>query len=289
VVISAEILRLVPKWLKPLVAWLTPFRKMQKQARELAGPLVQKRIDHDGEEKEAPKDMIQFLIDSAPDEERTMPQIVERMMSLNMASIHTTTMTITTAICFLAREQEKYVPALRAELREHCIDGKFEKQAVGKLVKLDSFLRECGRVQPLGNISSVRYCRKDFTFSDGMVIPAGSTIATPIKMLHDLDLPDPDAFDGFRYSRLNEDSTGPTKYQMVNTDPTYVLFGHGKHACPGRFLAVMEMKLILATILLEYDIKLIPGTAPKERYFGTARIPDTDFRILMKKLKTSAA
>jgi hypothetical protein len=56
------------------------------------GPFVQERLDTDWEGKEKPKDMIQFLIDSAPDIERTMPQVVERMMTLNMASIHTTTL-----------------------------------------------------------------------------------------------------------------------------------------------------------------------------------------------------
>lgn len=56
------------------------------------GPYVQSRLDMDWDGKERPKDMIQFLIDAAPDVERTMPQIVERMMTLNMASIHTTTM-----------------------------------------------------------------------------------------------------------------------------------------------------------------------------------------------------
>jgi hypothetical protein len=56
------------------------------------GPYVQNRLDMNWGGKEKPKDMIQFLIDGAPDVERTMPQIVERMMTLNMASIHTTTM-----------------------------------------------------------------------------------------------------------------------------------------------------------------------------------------------------
>jgi hypothetical protein len=58
------------------------------------------------------------------------------------------------------------------------------------------------------------------------------------------------------------------------------------HASPGRFLAVAEMKLILATILLEYDIKLIPGTAPKTMYFATSRIPDLKLPILMKARTT---
>jgi hypothetical protein len=56
------------------------------------GPIVQMRLDAAGNEGEKPNDMIQFLIDSATEEQRTMPQIVERMMSLHFASIHTTTM-----------------------------------------------------------------------------------------------------------------------------------------------------------------------------------------------------
>ena len=60
------------------------------------GPTVQERLDATWKEGEKPNDMIQFLIDSAPDVERTMPQIVERIMTLNMASIHTTTMVCST-------------------------------------------------------------------------------------------------------------------------------------------------------------------------------------------------
>jgi hypothetical protein len=50
----------------------------------------------------------------------------------------------------LAAEPDKYVTALRAEVLEHCNDGKINKHILGKLVKLDSFLRECGRMEPLG-------------------------------------------------------------------------------------------------------------------------------------------
>jgi cytochrome P450 len=42
----------------------------------------------------------------------------------------------------------------------------------------------------------------------------------------------PDEFDGFRFAKLREadEHDGVTKYQMVNTAPDYVTFGHGKHA-----------------------------------------------------------
>jgi cytochrome P450 len=72
---------------------LTPFRRIQKQARQILGPTIQARLDAQYDnEADKPNDMIQILIDAAPDVERTMPQIAERLMTLNMASIHTTTM-----------------------------------------------------------------------------------------------------------------------------------------------------------------------------------------------------
>jgi len=58
------------------------------------------------------------------------------------------------------------------------------------------------------------------------------------------------------------------------------------HTCsPGRFLAVAEMKLIFATLLLRYDLKLIPETRPKSIWFGAMRIPELKLPILMKSVQ----
>ncbi len=41
-------------------------------------------------------------------------------------------------------------------------------------------------------------------------------------------------------------------------------FGFGRHACPGRFFAANEIKMIIANFVMDYDIKLPDGV--KERY-----------------------
>lgn len=41
-------------------------------------------------------------------------------------------------------------------------------------------------------------------------------------------------------------------------------FGWGRHACPGRFFAANEIKMIVATYILTYDIRLPDGVT--ERY-----------------------
>lgn len=79
-----------------------------------------------------------------------------------------------------------------------------------------------------------RNAKKTFTFSDGIVIPPGAKIGTPVLFLHrdPTIYENPEVFDGFRFSRLREKSQGTqaVKYSMISTDPAYQLFGHGKHA-----------------------------------------------------------
>lgn len=38
-------------------------------------------------------------------------------------------------------------------------------------------------------------------------------------------------------------------------------FGHGKYTCPGRFFAFNEMKMVLATMLLRYEVKYPEGAS----------------------------
>lgn len=46
------------------------------------------------------------------------------------------------------------------------------------------------------------------------------------------------------------------------------------------------MKLILADLLLRYDIKLAPGTAPRRTTFGNAFIPETKLKVLVRSVQT---
>ena len=52
--------------------------------------------------------------------------------------------------------------------------------------------------------------------------------------------------------------------QLVSTSPDHLGFGHGKHACPGRFFASNEAKIILIHLLLKYDWRLPEGNPPPQ-------------------------
>jgi cytochrome P450 len=63
-------------------------------------------------------------------------------------------------------------------------------------------------------------------------------------------------------------------------------FGFGRHACPGRFFAANEIKLILSRILLDYDIKMPDGVQGtyENFHFGAINATDPTKEILLRKV-----
>jgi cytochrome P450 len=206
------------------------------------------------------------------------------------------------------------MPELRDEIRtvlaEH--DGVFTSAALQAMKKVDSFLKETMRLHPAGAASFQRKVNKTFTLSNGQVIPAGVVIEVPAAAIsHDPEVfPDADKFDPWRFSRLREqaraagEAEAAAQNQFVSVNPNVLTvclpptmvslqrmetkncphkltcpqFGFGRHACPGRFFAANEIKMIIANFVLAYDMKLPDGVT--ERYsnlpFGSSvssRIP----------------
>ena len=99
------------------------------------------------------------------------------------------------------------------------------------------------------------------TLSDGTYLPKGTFIAmAAASILLDPDVvPNPEKFDAFRNYRKRLEPGESTRHQYAMVDKDHLHFGHGRHACPGRALAVNELKLILGSLLLHYDLKYPEG------------------------------
>lgn len=101
--------------------------------------------------------------------------------------------------------------------------------------------------------------------------------------------PDSDRFDGLRHYKLRRGGAAAdhARNQFVTTNETNLGFGYGRHACPGRFFAANEIKMILARLILEYDIKM-PGDE-KERHpqieIGRQSMPNPMKKIMLKKVE----
>lgn len=142
-----------------------------------------------------------------------------------------------------------------------------------------------------------RVARQDIAFKDGVKLPAGTHIAVASDAIaRDRDaLPgggDPDTFDPFRYARLREDPSHPeniNRYQFATTSSSDLHFGHGIYACPGRFFASNEIKLILVHLLLRYDFKYADGQSrPRNLCFEEAMHPDPTAKVSIRKREVEA-
>lgn len=134
---------------------------------------------------------------------------------------------------------------------------------------------------------------KSFTLSDGTFLPKGALIAAPIKMF-DLDpefAENPEVFDGFRYYKKNLESGGAGTFgniQCVTTSPSFLTFGHGRHACPGRYFATEGLKLLFCRLILQYDIRYDEGNPRLPRLIiGEAILPDQAQKLSFKKIPGS--
>ena len=127
------------------------------------------------------------------------------------------------------------------------------------------------------------------TLSDGFVLPRGVDIAVPTAArnvsanLHE----NADKFDGFRFHRMRQGG-GSSSYLFSSTSLELMTFGHGKYACPGRFFAGLQSKIILVHLLLNYDLKIAgDGGRPKNLYIADASYPDPGLTILFKNRDSS--
>ncbi|KAI1791206.1 cytochrome P450 [Ganoderma leucocontextum] len=282
----------LPKFMKPFVGhYISGVRKAVRRTVPLFTPVLKERRANMKEYGEAwsdkPNDGLQWVLDIAVPKGYNDMSIVERLLFINSGAIHTTSNSLTHALYDLASMPEHIEP-LREEVEPIIVAEGWTKNAITRMSKLDSFLKESTRIHGIVLTSLTRKALKDVTLVDGTVIPKGTSVAAPQSATHlnEEYYPDASTFDPFRFSRAREKEGESLRHQFVNTSTEFIAFGHGKHACPGRFFAVNELKTVVAYILLHYDLKLGgDGTRPKNVYLARNILPDPSGKVLFRKRK----
>ncbi|KAI0828878.1 cytochrome P450 [Trametes gibbosa] len=295
VVKDKTLVKFFPEVMKPWVGLVTSnVQKTLRKAIPLLKPTIdvrRKMMEKYGDDwLDKPNDIMQWIMDVARTRNFTDEAIASRVLLVCFAAIHTSSNSVTHALYHLAEHPEILQP-LREEMEPILKEEGWTKSAMGKMWKLDSFLRESQRYNGIGLSSLGRKALKDITLHDGTVIPRGANVVAAADATHHDDsvYADADVFDPFRFSRLREQDGEATKHQFVNTSVDYISFGHGKHACPGRFFAANELKALLAYIILNYDLKLGgDGRRPRSFYWGLAVIPALKGKVLFRRREVSS-
>ncbi|KAJ6612093.1 cytochrome P450 [Mycena sp. CBHHK59/15] len=257
-------------------------KSSMRHALKFLGPMIEERLAKDNEQGRdwpgRPNDLISWLLDIAEGPERTAPALTLRVLATNMAAIHTSSMTLTHALYDLTTYPDHILP-MREEAERVVAEEGWTKAALNSMHKIDSFIRESMRLTASGPVAMNRKVvdPNGFKFSDGTSFPT------------DPNYKNPDVFDGFRFSRQREERAQEAdetvfKRHMITTGMDHLVFGHGQHACPGRFFAATELKAMLAHILINYDVKAeTPGVRPPDQFFALLTMPNSKGKIWIRK------
>ena len=130
-----------------------------------------------------------------------------------------------------------------------------------------------------------RLAKEAITLSDGTVLPAGCRIMVSDDKVHDQAVyPEPAKFDVARFLHLRNQPGNENKHQFVTTTSTHMGFGHGQHACPGRFFASNEIKIALCFLLVRYEFRFVPGEdVKKDLEFETVNSTNPSLKVQMRR------
>lgn len=273
--------------------------KERKKAHNFLNPVIKQRRADMAAGKDMPDDALQWMLNKIDETGLSDDILAETQLNMSMAAIHTTTLTVTMILYDLVVRPD-VIEEIRKEVRSVLAanHGVMTSHALFEMKFLDSVMKESQRVNPGSLIRFQRYVDKPVTLSDGTHLPAGYMIETA----HALTVQDPsvyrnpEKFDPRRFLDLrNGTSEDLLKYknkeqhQFVTVTKDFMHFGYGRHACPGRFFAANEIKLILARILVDYDMQMPDGLT--ERYaninMGPDAFPDPTKEVLFKRVKTA--
>lgn len=102
---------------------------------------------------------------------------------------------------------------------------------------------------------------KPFTLSDGLFLPAGTEIGMAVdNIANDSSVtPDPERFDPWRSYDARQQPGEESKHRFSTTTVSNLHFGYGIQACPGRLVALAIEKMIVAAILIGWDVRFPTG------------------------------
>ncbi|WZH41935.1 cytochrome P450 [Fusarium acuminatum] len=267
-------------------------------------PLLKQRLDtlKNHPEEPEPQDQVQMMLRYAlskrQDEVGDYETLARRVVAQNFGSIHNTYLQVINLLLNVLGSDAEYntIAVLRDEMdRVLGTDdsANWTKSAVQAMSRADSVARESLRLGSFGGRAIFRkVMTDDFKTEDGHYLPKGTVISfigQPAST-DSATYEDANKYDPFRFSRARElaasrDEKTPL-VTFVTTSPEFLAFGHGKHACPGRFLVDFEMKMILAYALRNYDIKLADeyeGKRPPNTWIAEANNPPSGVQIMVKR------
>ena len=228
---------------------------------------ARERLAADPARRSTPQSLLEAMIVAADDAGSGIDddQVAGNVLTMLLAGEDTTANTLAWCIWLLHRHPQALARAT-AEARGVMGDGRGGSSAVtlAHLAQLDfieACMNETMRLRPVGPLLPLQ-ALKDTVVGD-VAVPAGTVVITLLRhdSVDDAFVPDGAAFKPERW--LGEQGLSAASAKRISMP-----FGAGPRMCPGRYLALQEMKMVLLTLLTRFDIETVgteDGSEPAER------------------------
>ncbi|KAI0593871.1 cytochrome P450 [Biscogniauxia sp. FL1348] len=278
--------------LRRFVHWFLPLcktlRERNLRAKKIIAPVIAKRAEirraaqAAGQEVPFFNDALDWLeqeakavgADYSPDNTQLL---------LSFVAIHTSSDLLGQVILDIAQHPE-IIPEVRAEIVRELGANGWKKTSLYNMKLLDSIMKESQRRKPIGFTIVRRSVTEDMRLSNGLLLKKGMRIHVDMHRMQDEKVyENPEEWDPKRFLAMRAQAGKEHMSQFVATSGDHFGFGHGEHACPGRFFASNELKVALCHLLLKYDWKLAPGTAVNPLIRGFSMISCPTAKVLIRR------
>jgi cytochrome P450 len=220
---------------------------------------ARKRLAHHPELREHPTNLIESMVAAreVPDSGLSDADVSGNVLTMLLAGEDTTANTLAWFIWLL---QQNATARERLTQEVHRVLGPERRMArheqLAELHYLDACAHETMRIKPIVPLQTTQAVRD--TVLGGVALPAGTLVMCVMRpaTVDARHFPNPQAFTPERW--LGEEAA-----EQALSSPKRVAmpFGAGPRMCPGRYLALAEVKMVMAMLLAQFEIESV--TSPK--------------------------
>lgn len=227
------------------------------------------RIQQQPALRDKPSNLLEAMINAADqgDSGLTDADVAGNVLTMLLAGEDTTANSIAWVLALLWNNQA-VLKKLRDEVRSHfdqqadqAAPAPYSIEKLNELDYLDACINESMRLKPVAPVLPLQAARD--TVIDDIEIPANTIIFGLFRRdsMDDKHLPNAAQFDPERWLMQNAQ---PGDSGINSVKRISMPFGAGPRICPGRYLALLEMKIALAMLFSRFDIVDISTPDGKE-------------------------
>ena len=244
-------------WLQQDLGGWSPWGKVVRQRRQVYH-LLQAEIDERRSHQSSitGNDVLSLMLLARDEDGQAMsdPELKDELMTMLVAGHETTATVLAWALYWIHK-----LPAVKAKLLQELNDlaDNTDAMAIASLPYLTAVAHESLRIYPIVPIVFPRIAKQEVIIN-GQSFPPETTLVPCIYLLHHREdlYPEPKQFKPERFLARQFSAW------------EFIPFGGGNRRCLGYALAMLEIKLVLATILTNFPLKLADEQPVKPRRRG---------------------